>query len=99
MGSLESVVEMLFWKMHIQVHRNKAIRYIYGLSTIYIISVPNAPCPMMRHFLFACQFPLFHCIVKKEIDEDGIYLGPGMISYYLTTNQLHTPYTATCGVH
>lgn len=50
---------------------------------------------MMGYLFLSSSLLLLYRIIKEEIYQNGIDLGIWVISDNLSTNQLHTPYTAT----
>lgn len=58
-------------------------------------SVPNTSCSVMRYRLVARLLQLLHGVIKEEINQNGVHLGLGMLSDYLSSQQLDAPNATT----
>ena len=62
-------------------------------------SIPDAPRAVMRNALNTLRLHIFHCVVEKEVYEDGINLCFWILADDLAPQKLNTPDAAPPKLH
>jgi hypothetical protein len=55
------------------------------------ISIPYAPCAMVRKWIISGRFQLFHCVVQEKVDQDCVDVRVRMRLHDFSPDKLDTP--------